>query len=71
MQTKSNRQVRLQGKLRPRIRERSGYKRVPWLSLSGVWLQQAGFQAGDRVEIMVTNKELVIKNAAAHGDQSH
>jgi hypothetical protein len=34
---------------------------VPWLSLSGLWLEKAGFSIGQKIEITVTEKELRIK----------
>ncbi len=41
---------------------------VPWLNVSGDWLQQAGFAIGDQIEITVGENELHIKNCG-HGDQ--
>jgi len=41
---------------------------VPWLNVSGDWLQQAGFEIGDQIEIMVGENELHIKKGG-HGDQ--
>jgi hypothetical protein len=32
-------------------------------------LEQAGFKAGDQVEITVIDNTLVIKNCKCHGDQ--
>ena len=69
MQSKSTRQIRLQGKSLPRIKEGNGYKQVPWLTLSGIWLEAAGFKAGDQVEILVKDHELLITKKACHGDQ--
>jgi hypothetical protein len=45
-----------------------GQKVVPWLSVSGVWLAQAGFNVGDQVEITVSENQLVI-NTLSDGDQ--
>lgn len=39
-------------------------RRIPWLSLSGRWLEQAGFTPGMQVVIQVRPGELVIKPAA-------
>ncbi|MDQ0108948.1 toxic protein SymE [Chitinophaga terrae (ex Kim and Jung 2007)] len=36
------------------------YKKVPWLNLSGVWLEKIGFDVGDNITIVVQNKSLVI-----------
>ena len=69
MQAKSTRKIRMRGKYEPRARQWSGYKQVPFLRLSGVWLEQAGFKPGDQVEVMIANKSLVIKNLGCHGDQ--
>lgn len=71
MQVKTIRKVRLQGKYEPRVKQRGGYRAVPCLSLSGVWLEQAGFKAGDQVEITIENEKLIIKNTGAHGDQNN
>jgi len=42
---------------------------VPWLNVNGLWLERAGFNVGDPIEISVKNKELTIKKLAAHGDR--
>ncbi|RAJ76680.1 toxic protein SymE [Chitinophaga dinghuensis] len=36
------------------------YKSVPWLNLSGVWLEKVGFDIGDNYQIEVKNNSLVI-----------
>jgi len=64
------RKVKLQSKYRP---VRSGLithteRETPWLTLSGLWLEQAGFKKGDRVEILVENNLLTIKNLASDGN---
>jgi len=46
-------------------------KVVPWLNVNGLWLEQAGFKVGDRIEISVKNKELTIKKLSAHGNRCH
>jgi len=46
-------------------------KNVPWLNVNGLWLEQAGFKVGDRIEISVKNKELTIKKLSAHGNRCH
>ena len=49
-------------KLQPKHRALSwGSKIVPWLSVSGVWLEQNGFKAGDTVIITIENNQLIIK----------
>ena len=47
------------------------YKSLPWLNVSGVWLEEAGFHIGDRLQISVAQGQLVIKNLSCDGDQSH
>lgn len=72
---KKTRQVKLHRKYR--CSRASGWQRdnvdkeVPWLNVSGVWLQQAGFKVGDAVEITIENNRLIIKNTAAHGNTRH
>jgi hypothetical protein len=57
--------VKLQPKHRALV---YGQKVVPWLSVSGVWLEQAGFNVGDQVEIVVIGNQLII-NQVSDGDQ--
>lgn len=61
MANKSIRQIKLQPKSRACQSSYNGLKSVPWLNVSGVWLEQAGFQAGSKVEITVAEKQLIIK----------
>lgn len=66
----STRTVKLHSKYRA-LTKSWGYspgKEVPWLNVSGVWLEHAGFNIGDPVEITVEEKTLVIKNIASDGD---
>ncbi len=54
MAKKNNKQVKVQAKYRPsqsRCMGASG-KNVPWLNLSGVWLEEAGFNIGDMVSVV-------------------
>jgi Toxin SymE, type I toxin-antitoxin system len=37
-----------------------GWKSVPWLNLSGIWLEKAGFDIGDSIAIAVTRNKIVI-----------
>lgn len=62
------RQVKLQGKYRPLINHYNGGRQIPWLNVSGVWLEEAGFKTGDRVEIRIEQQQLIIKNLSADGD---
>jgi hypothetical protein len=67
MTTKTSRRVKLQGKYRP---TESGFcnKEVPWLTISEVWLEQAGFKAGQQVEIKIENNQLIITSSVPHGN---
>lgn len=60
-------------KLHAKYRSLSGWqctgKNVPWLNVSGVWLQRAGFEVCDAVEITIEHQTLIIKNIAAHGNR--
>ena len=51
-------EVKLQPKYRSLV---FGQKIVPELKISGVWLEEQGFYAGQLVEITVQNQELIIK----------
>lgn len=44
------------------------YKQVPFINLSGKWLEKAGFNIGDAVVVAVARECLVIKKAAAQAD---
>ena len=58
MAEKTTKQIKLQ----PKHRALSwGSKIVPWLSVSGVWLERNGFKAGDTVTITVEQNQLIIK----------
>jgi Toxin SymE, type I toxin-antitoxin system len=49
-------------KLQPKHRALSlGSKIVPWLSVSGIWLEENGFKAGGTVIITIENNQLIIK----------
>lgn len=41
----------------------SYYKNVPWINLSGVWLQNAGFNTGDTLIISIEENSLIISKA--------
>ena len=38
-------------------------KAIPKILLSGDWLQKAGFEVGKNVQILIINKQIIIKNA--------
>lgn len=72
MQAKTTRQVKIYSKYRSSSKRWLGQnKEVPWLNVSGLWLQQAGFNIGDRLKITVENNRLTIINQRPHGDQGH
>lgn len=53
-----NKQIKLQ----PRYREASnGQQIVPWLTVSGIWLEELGFKVGDTVRIITREKLLIIE----------
>jgi len=39
---------------------RRGRKFVPYIRMSGAWLQQLGFRRGDRIEITAEHERLVL-----------
>jgi toxic protein SymE len=51
--------VKLQHKYRTLTGSRS--RCVPWITISGVWLEQYGFKPGDTVVITVEQNQLIIK----------
>ena len=53
------RNLKIQAKHSPRDYNR--YRKVPTITLSGVWLEQAGFNIEDRIEIQVSENQLVLK----------
>ena len=62
MSSQSIKEVKLQSKFSARAYHR--YKIVPELKISGVWLEEQGFYAGQLVEITIQNQELIIKPKA-------
>lgn len=67
MDAKTTRQMKVCGK----YHHRAGHGRdLPCLSMSGLWLENAGFKIGDQLQISVENNKLIITNQP-HGDQSH
>ena len=52
--------ARLQSKYcMPTYRSSVG-RNLPWLNLSGLWLERAGFGAGQQIEIAIENRKLTI-----------
>ena len=69
----TKRRVKLHSKYREVSRSWQGndWRAIPWLNVSGLWLEQAGFKAGDAVEITVAQHTLIIKNCSTDGDRDH
>jgi len=53
-------QAKLHGKYRSPSYRSSVSPNLPWLNLSGIWLEQAGFCIGQRIEIRIENRQLTI-----------
>ena len=68
---KQTRLIKLHGKYQTVKDHWNGGRDVPWLNISGLWLEQAGFKVGDQLEIVVGRRVLKIKKKAAHGDTGH
>ena len=62
MKVSSTKIVKLQSRLRVSQKRFNGYKEVPMLTLSGVWLERNGFKIGDSVEITIQEHKLIIKS---------
>jgi toxic protein SymE len=69
---KQTRLVKLHGKYQELKECRNpGGRYVAWLNVSGLWLEQAGFNVGDQVEITVGDETLTIKRKPGHGNKGH
>ena len=53
--------ARLQSKYYTPTYRSSVGRNLPWLNLSGLWLERAGFGADQKVEIRIEDKQLTIK----------
>jgi hypothetical protein len=60
MQKETRKKVKMQSMYRPCVKRFNGYKQVPWLTISGVWLEQVGFSIGCIVEIITSQNQLII-----------
>jgi toxic protein SymE len=58
------RKAKLHGHYQQSADQWNGVRNVPWLNLRGLWLEDAGFNVGDAIEIVVHKKRLVIKKAS-------
>jgi hypothetical protein len=61
MQNETPKKIKMQYLHRPSVKSSTGYKRVPWLTVSGIWLEQAGFNIGSIVEIITSENQLIIR----------
>lgn len=64
------RRVKLHGKYYRQESHCNGGRDLPWLNVSGLWLERAGFNVGDAVEITVEQNTLTIKNRSADGNKA-
>lgn len=69
MADKTLRKYKIYGRHRKMPSHWNGGREVAWLNVAGIWLEQAGFNVGDAIEIEVAAGQLVIKKQAAHGDR--
>ena len=70
MQNKLIRKIKLHGKrreLKGSWSHPGEWQEIPWLNVSGLWLEQAGFRVGDAVQIVVEHNTLTIKNCSSDG----
>ena len=56
---KSIKQAKLHYK--PRLNTKRKNRDVPWLNVSGLWLERAGFGIGQQIEISIEDRQLTIK----------
>ena len=65
MNKNKKRNIKLRYKTVPKLLEDFGRQRVPWINLCGLWLQEAGFEIGETLEISVEKHAILIskKNA--------
>ena len=68
--SKALRRGKLHGQYRTSSNPCSRGRNVPWLNVSGLWLENAGFNVGDPIEIMVSKGKLIVKKAW-DGNGSH
>ncbi|MCC8197936.1 MAG: type I toxin-antitoxin system SymE family toxin [Tannerellaceae bacterium] len=46
-----------------RVKSANGFKSIPFLKLTGIWLEEIGFPVDAKVDVIVDNNLLVIKPA--------
>lgn len=64
---KALRRIKLQSNYWP-TESGSCNKEVSWLTVSGEWLEQAGFRADQQVEINIERNQLIITSSFPHGN---
>jgi toxic protein SymE len=69
MANKLIRRGKLHGRYQPVKDKWYSGRNVPWLNIRGLWLERAGFQVGDPIEIEVENGVLTIKKMQADGNR--
>lgn len=59
---KKTRTLKLHSK---QLRNQNGNRNVPWLNISGLWLEKAGFAIDSQVEVTTHKNKLIIKTKAS------
>ncbi|GGH72374.1 hypothetical protein HNQ91_003425 [Filimonas zeae] len=61
------RQLKVAYKFKP-VNYGCSHRQVPFINLSGNWLQNAGFKVGETIVVVVEHERLVIKKAPLADD---
>ncbi|SHN29500.1 SymE family type I addiction module toxin [Chitinophaga sp. CF418] len=61
--SKAIRRGKLHGQYRTLSNHWNGGRSIPWLNVRGLWLEEAGFNVGDPIDIIVSKEKLIIKKA--------
>jgi len=59
--SKALRRGKMHGQYRALSHHWNRGRNVPWLNVSGLWLEDAGFNVGDPIEIIVSKEKLIVK----------
>ncbi|PSL17789.1 SymE family type I addiction module toxin [Chitinophaga ginsengisoli] len=70
MANKALRRGKLHGRYQTLSKHWHGGRNVPWLNVRGLWLEEAGFNVGDPIDIIVGKGKLIVKKAY-DGNSSH
>jgi hypothetical protein len=65
---KKMRKIKIYGRFQRRETIKDGF--VPHISLSGKWVEDAGFQLGKQVFITVENGRMILENEQTHGSRT-